>query len=202
MDAVTTLKDIEEHTPCKAGWHKLLEYLNKTEADNEPLPLSVVLTSNGLDDALWCLRVIPAVSDIAVRQYTVWCARQAQYLMRGEFVCALDTADKFIKGEIDYVDLANTYVRALRIPRDYLFVTGMAEAEAAAMSTLALASMHKVMTAAGKAADAQARYGAALLGGSDASYATAFAAARASQTLKFREMFCTDSTQSTQETMS
>lgn len=49
---ITTLEQIRDHSPCTEGWSKLLAYLDKTKADNEPLPLSVVLESNGLDDTL------------------------------------------------------------------------------------------------------------------------------------------------------
>jgi hypothetical protein len=191
MKCETTLARILAKGPCDRGWATLLKHLNKTEPDNEPLPLSVILTSNGLDDALWCLRAVPAASDSLVRQYTVWCARQAQHLMRGELVGALDTADKFIKGEIDRRELDKAYMCALRIPTDRWFVSGRAEAEAAAMSTLATVSMYSAMPVTRKAADALARHGAAAADGSDASYATAFAAACAAQIQKFREMFCT-----------
>ena len=34
----TTLNKIREHEPCADGWKKLLTHLNKTEADDEPLP--------------------------------------------------------------------------------------------------------------------------------------------------------------------
>ena len=35
----TTLNKIREHDPCADGWQKLLAGLNKTEPDDEPLPL-------------------------------------------------------------------------------------------------------------------------------------------------------------------
>ena len=54
----TTLRKIRQHDPCKEGWHTLLSYLGKTGADDDPLPLVTILQSNGLDDALWCLRTI------------------------------------------------------------------------------------------------------------------------------------------------
>ena len=55
--SITTLKEIRAEGPCKPGWENLLDHLGKTKADDEPLPLLTVLDSNGLDDALWCLRV-------------------------------------------------------------------------------------------------------------------------------------------------
>ena len=53
-----TLNAIRDHQPCKSGWVKLLAYLGKTNADAAPLSLLTVLESNGLDDALWCLRAV------------------------------------------------------------------------------------------------------------------------------------------------
>ena len=54
----TTLAAIREHSPCADGWAKLLRHLGKTSADAEPLMLLTILESNGLDDALWCLRAV------------------------------------------------------------------------------------------------------------------------------------------------
>ncbi|KFB66699.1 MAG: hypothetical protein CAPSK01_003963 [Candidatus Accumulibacter vicinus] len=54
----TTLRQIRQHNPCSEGWRTLLSSLGKTGVDDEPLPLVTILQSNGLDDALWCLRTI------------------------------------------------------------------------------------------------------------------------------------------------
>ena len=56
----TTLNAIRAHGPCADGWAKLLRGLGKTQADDEPLDMCRILDINGLDDALWCLRVLPA----------------------------------------------------------------------------------------------------------------------------------------------
>jgi hypothetical protein len=55
---ITTLNSIRKHSPCEDGWKKLLKHLGKTRADDEPVTLLAILESNGLDDALWCLRAI------------------------------------------------------------------------------------------------------------------------------------------------
>ena len=54
----TTLNQIREHSPCAHGWEKLLKHLGKTKADDEELTIVTILDSNGLDDALWCLRAV------------------------------------------------------------------------------------------------------------------------------------------------
>ena len=55
----TTLNRIREYGPCVNGWQKLLRHLGKTEADDEPLPYSVIVKAVDLYDALWCCRVEP-----------------------------------------------------------------------------------------------------------------------------------------------
>ncbi len=74
-----SLNEIRVHRPCKSGWEKLLK--SKPNADwNEQFPLSDIIDSNGLNDALWCLRVRPEHLRLW-RKYAVWCARQVEHLM-------------------------------------------------------------------------------------------------------------------------
>ena len=54
----TTLNQIKAKSPCESGWKKLLKHLGKTKADDAPLPLLTILESNGLMDAVWCLRAV------------------------------------------------------------------------------------------------------------------------------------------------
>ena len=51
LPLTTTLTAIRAARPCQEGWAKLLGHLGKTSADDEPLPLTVILDSNGLDEA-------------------------------------------------------------------------------------------------------------------------------------------------------
>ena len=91
----TTLNKIRVHAPCKSGWEKLLAHLGKTKADDEPLAITTILDSNGLDDAFWCLRAVEGY-DREMRLYAVWCARQVQHLMTDKrSLDALDAAERF-----------------------------------------------------------------------------------------------------------
>ena len=56
MTIYTTLNQIKQHDPCTGGWTKLLKFLNKTEADDEPLNLLTILESNGVQDCIWAFR--------------------------------------------------------------------------------------------------------------------------------------------------
>ena len=79
---VTTLAKIRAAGPCEDGWQKLLKHLGKTKADDEPLPLLTILDSNGLDDALWCLRV-PSLEWLS-RHFQAWCAEQVLHHFEAE----------------------------------------------------------------------------------------------------------------------
>jgi len=100
----TTLNRIREHQPCVHGWTKLLKHLGKTQADDEPLPFSIILESNGFDDALWCCRAEPQYAK-EWRLYAVWCGRQVQHLMTDQGSrAALDVAERYANGQASDAD--------------------------------------------------------------------------------------------------
>ena len=81
--SITTLARIRDAKPCREGWEKLLAYLGKTAADDEPLSLLTVLESNALDDALWVLsNAMP--DDRLARHFQAWCAEQVLHLFEAE----------------------------------------------------------------------------------------------------------------------
>ena len=185
----TTLNKIREHKPCTSGWEKLLSYLGKTKADDEPLSLFTILDSNGLDDALWCLRAVEG-KDKEIRLYTVWCARQVQHLMTDQrSIDALDVAERYANGEATDAELAAALdaAEAARAARDAAWAAEAAAwgaardaawaARAARAAWAARAALDAAEAAAWDAADATAW---------DARYATladcdAAAAARAAR---------------------
>jgi len=94
----TTLNRIREHDPCVEGWKKLLRHLGKTEADDEPLPFSVIVESNGMENALWACRTVPE-HDREWRLFAVWCARQVQHLITDQRSHdAINVAERFALG--------------------------------------------------------------------------------------------------------
>ena len=115
----TTLNELRKHHPCSYGWRKLLTYLGKTEADDEPLPLRTILESNGLEDTLWALRAAKSYDERALRLYAVWYARQVQHLMNDpRSVSAVNATEKFANGLISEDTLADARKFALKAWRD------------------------------------------------------------------------------------
>jgi hypothetical protein len=153
----TTLNAIREHSPCHEGWTKLLKHLGKTKADDEPLSIVTVLDSNGLDDALWCLRAVKG-HDREIRLYAVWCARQVQHLMEDpRSVAALDVAERHANGEATDAELAAARAAAWAAARAAAWAAARAAAWAAARAAAWDAARAAARAAAWAAAwDAQA----------------------------------------------
>ena len=118
MSATTTLNAIRAHGPCATGWTKLLAHLGKTKADDEPLPLLTILDSNGLDDALWCMRAMPE-HDKHWRLFAVWCARQVQHLMTDpRSISVLDVAERHARGDATDAELSAACDAAMAVAVD------------------------------------------------------------------------------------
>ncbi len=114
----TTLKAIREHRPCSGGWAKLLRHLGKTTADDAALSITAILDSNGLVDALWCLRAVTG-HDREIRLYAVWCARQVQHLMTDpRSLTALDVAERYANNLATQYDLSAAWAAAGAAARD------------------------------------------------------------------------------------
>ena len=99
----TTLNKILAARPCGQeiredkklrGWLKLLHYLNKTEADDEPLGYDVILKSNGFKDVMWCSQTAPE-NNAFWRLLSVKFARTLQPLMAKQ---ARDVTERHARG--------------------------------------------------------------------------------------------------------
>ncbi len=114
MTAVTiTLNEIQDYHPCASGWKTLLRAQGKTCADDVPFPMESIIDSNGLDDALWCLRARPELSPLW-RLYAVWCARRVQHLMTdARSLAALDVSERHALGTATDDELAAAWDAAL-----------------------------------------------------------------------------------------
>ena len=112
MTDYITLKAIKAHSPCESGWIKLLKHLEKTKADTKPLSLITILESNGLNDALWCLRALPKELDGKIRLFNCLIAERALQYWEKQYPDdkrpheAIAVARKFAVGEATAKELA------------------------------------------------------------------------------------------------
>ena len=158
----TTLNKIKAASPCSDGWIKLLKHLSKTKADDEPLSFSVIVESNGIDDALWAAKTAPE-HDKTWRLFAVWCARQVQHLMKDErSITAIDVAERHAHGLVSDDELAAASADA----GDAAWAAALADAWDAASAVARDAAWDAARVAAWVAA-------------SDAAWAVAWVAARA-----------------------
>lgn len=175
----TTLSKIRDFKPCAGSWTKLLLSLDKTRADDEPLPFSVILDSNGLDDALWCCRSAPEHNK-HWRLYAVWCARQVEHLMDNE--CsrnALDVAERYAHGIASDHELNAAWVLACTASRVSDGSASGYAARAATWSVAGYASGYEATCAVGYAVGYAAR-------------AAAGYASKAAQAIEFRRLVTTE----------
>ena len=108
----TTLRKIRQHDPCKEGWRTLLTFLGKTGVDDEPLPLTTILQSNGLDDALWCLRTLEG-HDKEITRFALSCAQEVKHLMTDQrSLDALDALERHLEIPLSRGELDKVLIRA------------------------------------------------------------------------------------------
>ena len=177
----TTLNKIREHSPCCEGWRRLLTYLGKTKADDEPLSFKSILDSNGLDDAIWALRSIDAPE---VRLFAVRCVRQIQHLISDErSLNALDVSEAYAVGEATKDELSAARAAARDAARaaawDAAWDAAGYAARAAARDAARYAAWAAAWDAARYAAWEAARY-------------AAWEAARDAQQRDFIAIFCSE----------
>ena len=106
----TTLNKIKEHSPCTSGWKKLLNYLGKTQADDEPLELRTILESNGTYDTIWAFRAVDG-KDKEIRLFAADCAELVLPIYEKEYPAdnrprlAIQAARDYANGLITYEEL-------------------------------------------------------------------------------------------------
>lgn len=108
-----SLQQIQDCNPSPYSWQKLLASKGKTTADDEMFPLVDVLDSNGLEDALWCLRCLPEHNNLW-RKFVWWCAFQVADQSDDQRVQeCLDVVWRHSNGEASDDDLAAAREAAL-----------------------------------------------------------------------------------------
>jgi hypothetical protein len=104
----TTLNKIRACSPCGidprdtplAGYQKLVAAMGAGFSPDAPITITQILDSNGLDDALWCLRAVDGYAR-EIRLFGVKQARKVQHLNTDPRVEAcLKAAEDFANGLI------------------------------------------------------------------------------------------------------
>jgi hypothetical protein len=117
----TTFDLLRKHGACESGYRKLAKHLGGVNSygRDTPIALAVVLDSNGLDDALWCLRATTEPCDRLARLLAVAFAREVQHLMTDpRSLAALDTAERYAHGRATDAELAAANAAAGNAARD------------------------------------------------------------------------------------
>ena len=161
----TTLRKIRAAGPCgtqledgqRVGYLKLRHHLGKGHGDNTPVDIATILDSNGLDDALWCLRAVDGHAR-EMRLYAVWCARRVQSLVKDpRSVTALDVAERYANGAASNDELAAARAAARDAARAAAWAAARDAASAAAWAAARDAARAAARDAAWDAARAAAR---------------------------------------------
>lgn len=171
----TTLATLREHQPCKSGEKKLINFLGREDGE---VSFSQILESNGIKDAIWCLRVLPDYN-VDVMHFKLICARRVEHLdITGVAKNCLDVLDKFISGNATRADLKKA------ASASYAAAAASYDAYASASYTASVDASYAAAYAADASADASsaASY--------DAYAAASYAAERDYQTTNFKTIFC------------
>lgn len=123
----TTLENLRTKGACFEGYNCLVRSLQGkvfTDADAEresyikfnhveSIPLSYIVESNGIDDALWALRASTA-TDKDMRLYAVHCARQVAHLSSDPRVeHCLEVAERHAYGKATDAELRAAWADAI-----------------------------------------------------------------------------------------
>lgn len=126
MKFAVTLKDLRGKRACFEEYNRLVLSLQGKEfsekyqdresyikcSHNGLIPIEYILSSNGIDDALWALRCVKD-ADRDLRLFAVWCARQVQHLMNDErSINALDVSERFANGQASESERASAWAAA------------------------------------------------------------------------------------------
>ena len=183
--ATTTLNKIRAERPCNDGWTKLLKRLGKIAPDDDTLTLQAILDSNGLDDALWCLRASDA-SEFEMRRFARLAALEVVHLWDAPLIVLeyLKTGDEEKRDAARDAASAAARDAAFAAARDAVWDAAWDawDARAAASAAARDVAWDAASAAARDAASAAAR---------DVASAAARDAVWKIQTERFAEMFCT-----------
>mgnify|MGYP003529093001 CR=1 FL=1 len=105
-----TLQQIRDAGPCESGWRKLKKALGNPDMARK-ISIGDVVLSNGLVDALWCLRCLPARERVAAVMPSV--RRASAHTSDQRVHKCIAAIDRWLAGD-DNVDLQAARAGAAR----------------------------------------------------------------------------------------
>lgn len=138
MKYAVTPDQLREEGACFSGYNRVVRMLQGVDFDEDDeklerylelqctdlIRLVDIANSNGLADAVWCLRCITDCERDAT-MFSVWCARQVQHLMKDpRSVASLDVAERFSDGKASVDELNEAIGQALLVDK-----SGLSDAE-------------------------------------------------------------------------
>ena len=198
----TTIEEILKFNPCQSGIDEFTKKYGRTSGE---VFFAEILESNGIQDAIWCLRVFPDY-DINVMEFKYLCARRVEhYDKSGVAKECLDVLELYLDGKASKKELANAanaaYAYAAASAAGAAYATFAAAAAAYAGAAAYAAASYAYAAAYAAAAYAYAAvnagvavaYAAAAYAADANTVATAaYADEREYQTQVFVEIFCQD----------
>ncbi len=177
----TTFALLRKQGACESGYRKLAKRLGgvRTYGRNQLIPLSVVLDSNGISYAIWCLGSTTEPCDRFARLLAVNFVRQVLHLMTDpRSLAALDAAERRAWGKATDKEIMTTRVAASDAARGSGRYSAEAVAAWAAVATCTLGDASKAARIAASCAAWAAANAAARAAAKDAAWAAAWVAAR------------------------
>jgi hypothetical protein len=107
----TTLRLCKEKHACTSGYKKLKKSLGRDHKSTDLIPLTHVIESNGLQDAIWSFRATTAPCREFITEYALWCAEQVLDIYEKRYPSdnrvreCLEGIVKYQNGEISRDDL-------------------------------------------------------------------------------------------------
>ena len=108
----TTFNLLRRAGACEEGYRKLAKSLGGVDqyGRDTPIPLAAVLDSNGLDDALWCLRATIEPSEGLSRDFACDCADSVASLLTDErSITAIAVARRHARGQATDSELSSAW---------------------------------------------------------------------------------------------
>ena len=106
MTLTTTFRLLKAEHACEERYRYLAKAMGgvRKYGRDTPIPLTTILETNGIDDALWAFSAVPeeqsAVRDRLAPLFACWCVRQVWHLLADErSKNAVEVAERYANGQ-------------------------------------------------------------------------------------------------------